>query len=343
VKRVSERFAFDQPSKMYRFDGHNPQENDVLRVIYLNTKLNPLAYRDFKIENTSLSNPEIKRKLMKRVAEDAVDFLSKSIILSLTREITPPERDMIKELSKSIGITGATVLDTIFRPPEMRNYISLQESPGLFESYSHIAETYAYGLTKTKATLVSEFIEGRWNGDGNLDYNLGKNDKPTVEEEVALAYDFMSKEDQKKVVDHLESLSKSEVEVGTIIGFSKGELINIVEVAKGGVNAAIIDTTVVFKRVREMKADGFIFAHNHPSGAPTPSKDDVLISERLKKGSEVLGITYIDSAIVGEKILCSNVGMFKNSYSLTRRMESVNEASARGRVVRTVKVRDEGR
>ena len=46
-------------------------------------------------------------------------------------------------------------------------------------------------------------------------------------------------------------------------------------------------------------AAAFICVHNHPSGDPTPSKEDIDVTKRLKKGSELIGIDFLDHIVIG--------------------------------------------
>lgn len=51
----------------------------------------------------------------------------------------------------------------------------------------------------------------------------------------------------------------------------------------------------------KIAASGCVFIHNHPSGDPTPSRDDVVLTERLRAACELLGIRMIDHVVVGSE------------------------------------------
>ena len=53
-----------------------------------------------------------------------------------------------------------------------------------------------------------------------------------------------------------------------------------------------------FKFAILANAASVIFAHNHPSGDPDPSKDDIELTRRLQKGGEILGIEVLDSFVL---------------------------------------------
>ena len=72
------------------------------------------------------------------------------------------------------------------------------------------------------------------------------------------------------------------------------------EVHRGTINTSLVHPREVFKRALLNNARYIIVAHNHPSGDPNPSKEDIQITERLKEAGNLLGINLIDHIIVGE-------------------------------------------
>ena len=72
------------------------------------------------------------------------------------------------------------------------------------------------------------------------------------------------------------------------------------EVHRGTINTSLVHPREVFKRALLNNASNIIVAHNHPSGDPNPSKEDIQITERLKEAGNLLGINLIDHIIVGE-------------------------------------------
>jgi len=69
-------------------------------------------------------------------------------------------------------------------------------------------------------------------------------------------------------------------------------------VARGTQTATLVHPREIFTAALELRAASIIVAHNHPSGDMTPSDEDILVTERLKKGGEILGIPVIDHLIV---------------------------------------------
>lgn len=70
-------------------------------------------------------------------------------------------------------------------------------------------------------------------------------------------------------------------------------------ISKGILDASIIHPREVFRPAIRNACSKIILVHNHPSGDPTPSGDDLEINKKLKEMGEEMGIKVIDSVIVG--------------------------------------------
>ncbi|MFV9510876.1 RadC family protein [Tepidibacillus sp. LV47] len=68
----------------------------------------------------------------------------------------------------------------------------------------------------------------------------------------------------------------------------------------GSLNASIVHPREVFKPAIKKSASAIIVAHNHPSGDPSPSREDIEITKRLYQAGELLGIDVFDHVIIGE-------------------------------------------
>ena len=78
-------------------------------------------------------------------------------------------------------------------------------------------------------------------------------------------------------------------------------------IAKGGGSSAAIHARDVFVPLVRLGASAFVLVHNHPSGSPAPSKEDVIMTNALAKAGQVLGITLIDHVIVASRGMVSFV------------------------------------
>lgn len=75
--------------------------------------------------------------------------------------------------------------------------------------------------------------------------------------------------------------------------------INIVSI--GTLNSSLVHPREVFKPAILGNASSIIIYHNHPSGSPEPSNEDVSITHRLKECGKLLGIDLIDHIIIGDE------------------------------------------
>lgn len=80
---------------------------------------------------------------------------------------------------------------------------------------------------------------------------------------------------------------------------TKHEVLAVVEVAVGNLDSAPIHPREVFKEAVRRSAAAVIVAHNHPSGTPEPSGDDLAITERLRAAGRIVGIDVLDHLIIG--------------------------------------------
>ncbi|MEM7033011.1 MAG: DNA repair protein RadC [Chloroflexota bacterium] len=69
----------------------------------------------------------------------------------------------------------------------------------------------------------------------------------------------------------------------------------------GNVNSTVVRISEIFQSVIRENAPAFIMAHNHPSGDPTPSPEDVHMTKRVIKASQLLDIEVLDHIIIGHQ------------------------------------------
>ncbi len=81
---------------------------------------------------------------------------------------------------------------------------------------------------------------------------------------------------------------------------TKNKVIGLNTVSIGTVNSALVTARETFKPALLANATAVILGHNHPSGDPTPSPEDVTITRQLVKAGKVLDIEVLDHLIIGE-------------------------------------------
>lgn len=103
-----------------------------------------------------------------------------------------------------------------------------------------------------------------------------------------------------KLIDNIEDIKNNDVENAYIICLNnKNVPVNYSLIAKGTINASMIDPKTIFKTILLSNASAFIMIHNHPSGDPTPSKQDYEITNILEKASKLLDIKFLDHIVIG--------------------------------------------
>lgn len=82
---------------------------------------------------------------------------------------------------------------------------------------------------------------------------------------------------------------------------TKNEPTHISLISMGTLNSSLVHPREVFKLAILSNSASIILVHNHPSGKLEPSKEDLNITQRIKKCGEMLGIKLIDHLIISEK------------------------------------------
>jgi DNA repair protein RadC len=72
-----------------------------------------------------------------------------------------------------------------------------------------------------------------------------------------------------------------------------------IEVARGGSHGVALTTADVLRPLIRAGAKAFIILHNHPSGDPTPSAEDIVFTQALAAAADIVGVTLVDHVIVG--------------------------------------------
>ncbi|HHW61454.1 MAG TPA: DNA repair protein RadC [Syntrophomonadaceae bacterium] len=85
----------------------------------------------------------------------------------------------------------------------------------------------------------------------------------------------------------------------------KGTLLVMEDVSVGSLHSSIVHPREVFKTAVKRSAASIILVHNHPSGDPSPSKEDIQTSNRLIQAGSILGIEVLDHIIIGDGRYCS--------------------------------------
>lgn len=105
------------------------------------------------------------------------------------------------------------------------------------------------------------------------------------------------------VMEDMKPLQKEHFNIAILD--TKNQIIGIENISIGTLNASIVHPRDVFKVAIKKNANSIILIHNHPSGDPAPSNEDINITKRLIEAGNIIGIKVIDHIIVGNDVFLS--------------------------------------
>lgn len=81
---------------------------------------------------------------------------------------------------------------------------------------------------------------------------------------------------------------------------AKNQIAGVHRISQGVLDTALVHPREIYKRALLNNAAGIVLIHNHPSGNPTPSGEDIKTTGRIKEVGQVIGIPLLDHIIIGE-------------------------------------------
>ena len=107
---------------------------------------------------------------------------------------------------------------------------------------------------------------------------------------------MMCSNDVYKLMHH-ELMDLPHEELWSILLNKRNTVIKKQLVSSGGVSGTVADVKIIFKAAVEELASGVILAHNHPSGNPKPSRQDIQLTQKMKEAGKTLDIPLLDHLI----------------------------------------------
>ena len=146
--------------------------------------------------------------------------------------------------------------------------------------------TQINGIGPAKAAQIKAAVEL----SKRLEADAGESQKPAVK----------SPEDVVNIVKSQLKGKKKEHFLVLCLD-TRNRLINCKPVSVGSLDTSIVHPREVFREALSSSAASVIFVHNHPSGDPEPSEEDVELTKRLAKAGEIIGIDVLDHIIVCDR------------------------------------------
>jgi DNA repair protein RadC len=82
---------------------------------------------------------------------------------------------------------------------------------------------------------------------------------------------------------------------------SKNFVIERSPVAIGTLDSATVHAREIFRLAIELSARSVLMVHNHPSGDPAPSREDISLTKQMVDAGKIIGITLLDHVVIGRK------------------------------------------
>lgn len=92
---------------------------------------------------------------------------------------------------------------------------------------------------------------------------------------------------------------------GAVLLDTKNQVIATPKISKGGLSSSIVHPREVFKEAIRRSSAAIILYHNHPSGQPEPSQEDIKITNRLIEAGKLIGIEVLDHVVIGDNVYVS--------------------------------------
>lgn len=81
----------------------------------------------------------------------------------------------------------------------------------------------------------------------------------------------------------------------------KNVITSVFELSHGNVNSSVVGVREMYQKALLANAVNIIVMHNHPSGDPSPSREDVEVTKRMVEAGKIIGIDILDHLIIGDK------------------------------------------
>ena len=226
-------------------------------------------------------------------------YLNKTFNANMTvKDMALEERPREKMLAQGENsLSNAELLAIILRTGtkqknviDLANYIINKDSQGIRYlqdiTIDELCEIDGVGLTK--ATMIKAAIE------------LGRR----VASFKPNKYKVKNPWDIYKY--YMEELRYAPKEIFKIVLLNtKNEIITDIDISIGTLNSSLVHPREVFREAIRRSSNKIILIHNHPSGCPTPSAEDKVVTNRLVKCGDIIGIEVIDHIIIGDGLYFS--------------------------------------
>ncbi len=193
---------------------------------------------------------------------------------------------MTRTLRDPRTLSNGDLLALLLRPKDRPHcpklsakYDSLRELAGV-----HPAELAEHGLTTDSIERISAVFE--------VARRYGETEWP-VGETFKSSYDIYAHYRERLASERLELFY-------AVLLDNKHRKLKDVVVSQGSLTSSLVHPRDVYAQVIRESAAAVIFVHNHPSGDPTPSREDLEITRRLREVGDLVGVRVLDHLVIGK-------------------------------------------
>ncbi len=263
------------------FDTHSVKVNGQQRACWCN------GSQEQQVRNELLSTTSPRLARVRHNAPAAYPETHSDI------ETVLKEAALIEPLTAHILDVGVTSLTTV----ELLTILLNEQTPILasrvlahFASLSHIYRAshsellHIKGMTPKRATTLQCALALA---------NRRLTDAPGEEKPM-----IKSPQDAAEIFgEQMYGLDQEEMHI--LLMNTKNRVLQQVTVYRGSVHTTVVRITELFKEAVRISAAAVIVAHNHPSGDPTPSPEDVAVTQEIVKAGKILDIDVLDHLVIG--------------------------------------------
>ncbi len=148
-------------------------------------------------------------------------------------------------------------------------------------------------------------------GELCTEHGLGKAKVAQLKAALELGRRLLSSQPEERVVvkspEDIANILQAEMaflgqeELKVVLLNSKNQVMGIPEVYRGSVHTSLIRTGELFQEAVRQNCPALIIVHNHPSGDPTPSPEDIAVTEQAVAAGKLLDIEVLDHIIIGQQ------------------------------------------
>ncbi|MFC1937836.1 DNA repair protein RadC [Chloroflexota bacterium] len=178
------------------------------------------------------------------------------------------------------GVSGESVMVTVQRL--LSRFGNLKGIAGA--SIEELSQVKGIGLAKASQLKAAFELANRLEGYSET------GDKPIVSTPDAVAT-LVKGQLKGKMKEHFLALLLD----------TRNQVIKVAEISVGSLDTSVVHPREVFKEAISASAASVIFVHNHPSGDPEASEEDIQLTKRLAEAGEIVGIDVLDHVIIGDK------------------------------------------